>query len=64
MMKVTFVLAAVAVALTTSPPATPAKAQDLKMAQGVDVPGGTAPTGTVAGGMSGLHDWPFHINPH
>ncbi len=36
-MKVTFVLAAVAVALTTSPPATPAKAQDLKMAQGVDV---------------------------
>ena len=37
MMKVTFVLAAVAVVLTTSPPATPAKAQDLKMAQGVDV---------------------------
>ncbi len=36
-MKVTFVLAAVAVVLTTSPPATPAKAQDLKMAQGVDV---------------------------
>ncbi len=37
MMKVTFVLAAVAVVLTTSPPATPAKAQNLKMAQGVDV---------------------------
>jgi hypothetical protein len=37
MMKITFVLAAAAAVLTTSPPATPAKAQDLKMAQGVDV---------------------------
>jgi hypothetical protein len=37
MMKITFVLAAAAAVLTTSPPATPAKAQELKMAQGVDV---------------------------
>jgi hypothetical protein len=37
-MKIAFVLAAAAAAvLTTSPPATPAKAQDLKMAQGVDI---------------------------
>ena len=39
MMKIAFVLAAVAAAvmLTTAPLATPAKAQDLKMAQGIDV---------------------------
>jgi|SRR5690349_6466457 hypothetical protein len=37
MMKIAFVLAAATAVLTTSPPATPAKAQDLKMAQGVDV---------------------------
>ena len=37
MMKIAFVLAAAAAVLTTAPPATPAKAQDLKMAQGVDV---------------------------
>jgi hypothetical protein len=37
MMKFAFVLAATTAVLTTSPPATPAKAQDLKMAQGVDV---------------------------
>jgi hypothetical protein len=37
MMKIAFVLAAAAAVLTTSPPATPAKAQELKMAQGVDV---------------------------
>ena len=39
MMKIAFVLAAAAAAvmLTTAPLATPAKAQDLKMAQGVDV---------------------------
>jgi hypothetical protein len=37
MMKIVFVLAAATAVLTTSPPATPAKAQDLKMAQGVDI---------------------------
>src|SRR5438105_3866439 len=37
MMKIAFVLAAAAAVLTTAPPATPAKAQDLKMAQGVNV---------------------------
>jgi hypothetical protein len=38
MIKIAFVLAAAAaVVLTTSPPAAPAKAQDLKMAQGVDI---------------------------
>ena len=38
MMKIAFVLAAAAaVMLTTAPLATPAKAQDLKMAQGIDV---------------------------
>ena len=37
MMKIVFVLAAAAAVLTTAPPATPAKAQDLKMAQGVNV---------------------------
>ena len=37
MMKIAFVLAVAAAVLTTAPPATPAKAQDLKMAQGVDV---------------------------
>jgi hypothetical protein len=36
-MKIAFVLAAAAAVLTTFPPATPAKAQELKMAQGVDV---------------------------
>ncbi len=35
-MKIAFVLAAAAAVLTTSPPATPAEAQNLKMAQ-VDV---------------------------
>jgi hypothetical protein len=39
MMKIAFVLAAAAAAvmLTTAPLATPAKAQELKVAQGVDV---------------------------
>jgi hypothetical protein len=37
MMKIAFVLAAATTVLTTAPPATPAKAQELKMAQGVDV---------------------------
>jgi hypothetical protein len=37
MMKIAFVLAAATAVRTTSSPATPAKAQDLKMAQGVDV---------------------------
>jgi hypothetical protein len=37
MMKIAFVLAAATAVLTTSPPATPAKAQELKMAQGIDV---------------------------
>jgi hypothetical protein len=37
MMKIAFVLAAATAVLTTAPPATPAKAQELKMAQGVDV---------------------------
>jgi hypothetical protein len=36
MMKIAFVLAAATAVLTTSPPATPAKAQ-VKMAQGVDI---------------------------
>ncbi len=37
-MRIAFVLAAAAVVLLmTAPPAAPAKAQDLKMAQGVDV---------------------------
>jgi hypothetical protein len=35
--QIAFVLAAATAVLTTSPPATPAKAQDLKMAQGVDI---------------------------
>jgi hypothetical protein len=37
MMKIAFVLAAATAVLTTAPLATPTKAQDLKMAQGVDV---------------------------
>jgi hypothetical protein len=37
MMRIAFVLAAAGTAVLTSPPATPAKAQELKMAQGVDV---------------------------
>jgi hypothetical protein len=37
MMKIAFAVAAAAAVLTTAPPATPAKAQDLKMAQGIDV---------------------------
>ena len=37
MMKITLAVAAAAVVLTTAPLATPAKAQGLKMAQGVDV---------------------------
>jgi hypothetical protein len=36
-MKMTFVAAAATAVLTTAPLATPTKAQDLKMAQGVDV---------------------------
>jgi hypothetical protein len=50
MMKIAFVLAAATAVLTTSPPATPAKAQDLKMVQGVVFrSGGTATIGTVGG---------------
>jgi hypothetical protein len=37
MMKIAFVLAGAAAVLTTTPSATPTKAQELKMAQGVDV---------------------------
>jgi len=37
MMKIVLILAAATAVLTIAPPATPAKAQDLKMAQGVDV---------------------------
>jgi len=37
MLKITLVLAIAAAALTTIPLATPAKAQNVKMAQGVDV---------------------------
>src|SRR5258707_13748495 len=37
MMKITLAVAAAAVALTNAPIATPAKAQGVKMAQGVDV---------------------------
>jgi len=37
MMKIAFVLAAAAAVLTTAPPATPTNAQELMMAQGVDV---------------------------
>jgi hypothetical protein len=48
MMKIAFVLAAATAVRTTSSPATPAKAQDLKMAQGVMFrSGGTAPTATI-----------------
>src|SRR5262249_40865528 len=37
MMKIAFAVAAAAAVLTTILPATPAKAQELKMAQGVDI---------------------------
>ncbi|WP_407146831.1 hypothetical protein [Bradyrhizobium sp. ORS 86] len=37
MLKITLVLAIAAAALTTTPLATPARAQNVKMAQGVDV---------------------------
>jgi hypothetical protein len=37
MMKIAFVVAAATAVVTAAPPATPAKAQELKMAQGVDV---------------------------
>jgi len=37
MMKITLAVAAAAAVLTTAPLATPAKAQGVKMAQGVDV---------------------------
>ena len=37
MMKIVFVVAAAVAVLTTAPLTTPAKAQSLKMAQGVDV---------------------------
>jgi hypothetical protein len=37
MMKIAFVLAAATAVLTTAPLATPTKAQELKMAQGIDV---------------------------
>jgi hypothetical protein len=37
MMKIAFVVAAAVAVLTTAPLATPAKAQELKMAQGVDI---------------------------
>ena len=36
-MKITLAVAAAAVMLTTAPVVTPAKAQDVKVAQGVDV---------------------------
>jgi|GraSoiStandDraft_55_1057291.scaffolds.fasta_scaffold712270_1 hypothetical protein len=48
-----------------APPATPARPKTSRWPKAsMFRSGGTAPTGTVAGGMSGLHDWPFHINPH
>jgi hypothetical protein len=47
MMKIAFVLAAATAVLTTAPLATPTKAQELKMAQGIDVSGGTATTATI-----------------
>ena len=37
MMKIVFAIAAAAAVLTTIPPATPVKAQEFKMAQGVDI---------------------------
>jgi hypothetical protein len=37
MMKIAFILAAATAVLTTAPLATPTKAQELKMAQGIDV---------------------------
>jgi hypothetical protein len=40
MMKITLAVAAAAAVLTTAPLAIPAKAQGVKMAQGVDVPVG------------------------
>jgi len=53
MMKIALTVAAAVAVLTTAPLVTPAKAQGVKMAQGVDVQiGGTATTatiGTVAG---------------
>jgi len=56
-MKIGFAVAAAAAVLMTAPSlvsTTPAKAQTLKMAQGVDVQlgGGTATTATVAGGTT------------
>ena len=56
MMKITLAVAAAAAVLTTAHLATPAKAQGVKMAQGVDVQIGrtatTATIGTVAGGTT------------
>ena len=56
MMKISLAVAAAAAVLTTAPLATPAKAQGVKMAQGVDVQVGRDrddPTiGTVAGGTT------------
>jgi hypothetical protein len=56
MMKIGFAVAAAAAVLMTAPSlvsTTPAKAQTLEMAQGVDVKlGGTATTATVAGGTT------------
>jgi hypothetical protein len=37
MMKITLAVAAAAAVLTTAPPASPVKAQELKLAQGVDI---------------------------
>ncbi len=47
MMKIALAVAAAAAVLTTAPLVTPAKAQGVKMAQGVDVPAGSR-AGSVA----------------
>ena len=56
MMKIAFAVAAAAAVLTTVPLVTPAKAEGVKMAQGVDVQVGrdreTATIGTVADGTT------------
>jgi hypothetical protein len=75
MMKIAFVLAAAAAVLTTFPPATPAKGQELKMAQGVDVQIGRdrydrydrergRDGATVGIGPGGVTSWPTTALPH
>ena len=53
MMKITLAVAAAAAVLTTAPLATPAKAQGVKMAQGVDVQIGRDRDGPYNSGRRG-----------